>query len=137
MRGMKLLTAGSLAVVMAVSLAACGGDDDDDDAGTLGAPQEQAEEADLVARDNRFEPDELPVRKDQEVTFRFHNDDEVRHNFRLAFLGGPDGIDQDVEPGQTIDITLTAGDPPEGLDFYYFFCKFHQTEGMQGQLQVR
>ena len=132
MRGMRLLTAGCLAVVMAVGLAACGGDDDDVDTPTLGAPQEQAENAELVAKENRYEPDDLPVKQDQEVTFQFRNDDEVQHNFTVSFLN----IDQDVAPGQTVDITLTATAPPENLDFYYFFCKFHQTEGMQGQLRV-
>lgn len=130
MRGKRLL-ASCATVVMAVSLAACGGDDDDDGGQTLGAERE-AEEAELVARDNRFEPRELRAKQGQEITFTFHNEDEVKHNFRLAFLD----IDQDVDPGQSVDIKLTATEPPENLDFYYFFCKYHQTEGMQGQLKV-
>ena len=138
MRGKRLAIAG-LVLTMVVSLAACGDDDDDDEgAVTLGGGEERPE---LVATNFVFEPKKFSVKQDEEVTFTIKNDSDTEHNFSVSYLD----IDEDIPAGESKDITLTATEVPEGADlanlpddtpFYYFFCKYHQGDGMQGQMLV-
>ncbi len=125
---MKRLGAGLLLVALLVWVAGCG--EDADDATPVGRGS-----ADVVARSDpkpHFDPDKLSARVGDEVSLSIRNEGDQVHNFTLSFLG----IDQDVQPGQTVEVRFTVTEPPKGLDFYTFYDKNFQGEGMQGRLQV-
>ncbi len=50
------------------------------------------------------------------------------HNFTLS----AQTVDQDVQPGKSADVTVTF--PQSG--FLEFFCKYHKSSGMVGELSV-
>lgn len=61
--------------------------------------------------------------------FGTRNEGQNLHNFSIE---GVAGVDVDTEPGQENNY-----DPP-GLDAdtYTFFCKYHRSSGMEGELRV-
>ncbi len=63
------------------------------------------------------------------LTVTVKNDGKALHNFSITGLG----IDRDVQPGQTITVTV----PFEGSAPLPFFCKFHIGAGMQGAFLTR
>ncbi|MGI9022895.1 MAG: cupredoxin domain-containing protein [Acidimicrobiales bacterium] len=114
---------------LAVALVGCGGGSSTKSVGSKGST------ADVVAVDSpsyRFEPDTLKAAPNSEVSFTFKNEGKVVHNFTLSFLG----VDQDVQPGETKQITFKVSQPPKGLDYYTFYDKNHQGDGMQGRLNI-
>lgn len=59
------------------------------------------------------------------VTLKVTNAGTILHSFTL-----PDGsIDQDVAPGQTINVAVPVGSAP-----LVFYCTYHRTSGMVGAL---
>ncbi len=125
----KRFAAGLLVLVaLVVGLAGCGGDDDD-------GRRVGGTAADVVAESDpkpHFDPDELEARVGDEVSFSLKNEGDRVHNFTLSFLG----VDQDVQPGQTVEIRFRVTEPPKGLDYFTFYDKNFQGEGMQGRLNV-
>jgi plastocyanin len=116
-------------VAVVVGLAGCG-DGDDDEGRRVGGTT-----ADVIARSDpkpHFDPEELQARVGDEVSFTLRNEGDQVHNFTLSFLG----VDQDVQPGQTVEIRFRVTEPPKGLDFFTFYDKNFQGEGMQGRLNV-
>lgn len=126
MRIKRFVGSGLVLLALVVGLAGCGSDDEERQLGGG---------ADLVAKSDprpHFEPKELRAPLGSEVTFSVKNEGDRVHNFTLSFLG----IDQDIQPGQTVQIRLKVDPPPEGLNFYTFYDKNYQAEGMQGRLNV-
>jgi uncharacterized cupredoxin-like copper-binding protein len=85
-----------------------------------------------------FEPNLITIPADEAVTFVLTNEGEILHNFSITEHGN-DGLEnlnivENVEPGQTKSITITA---PEGD--YYFFCDQpgHEQAGMRGYLNLQ
>jgi plastocyanin len=92
--------------------------------------------ADVKAKDDpkpHFDPDVLQAALNSEVAFSLKNDGKVVHNFTLSFLG----VDQDVQPGETVQVRFTVKQPPHGEQFFTFYDKNYQGEGMQGRLNVK
>lgn len=127
MRARKVVL-GGLIVVMLLGLVGCGGGGDDDN--VLGG----AGTADLVIEDDRpfYDPSNLEIALNRDITFTVFNDGKKVHNITIPGFE----IDMDVQPGQTIDIKLpaVASAPRDG--FYSFYCKFHQTEGEAGRINI-
>jgi len=117
------LSLAAAAVVM--GLGACGdGGEDTLDLGGEGSSQ-------MVATNDptpRFEPSIIEVRAQDEVTFSLKNESDVSHNFSVSFIG----IDRNVEPGQTVEISL----PPLEKGTLTFYDKQYQGDGMWGKIQV-
>jgi plastocyanin len=115
-------------VVVAVGLSACGGGG-------------SSVKADLTATKLlRFNPDHLSVRLNHQVTWTFHNDDkDHQHNFTLSYVftdaTQTQNVSVDVGPGQTKDITFTVTEKPTA-GFLTFYCRFHQSDGMNGKITV-
>lgn len=59
------------------------------------------------------------------VTLTVQNTGQALHNVSIA----DQGIDEDVEPGETITVQVTVGSSP-----VLYECKYHRTSGMVGAL---
>jgi plastocyanin len=79
-----------------------------------------------VADDYTFNPTFLRGSPGQNLTLRIANKGEEEHNFSLL---APQ-VDKDIAPAATADVTVTF--PSSGV--LRFFCKYHATLGMNGQL---
>ena len=133
MRARSLLLVAAPFVLVA---AACGDDDDDEgvldrlgnqavnDHGTLDATGES--EVDFEADDVYFNPTFLRGEAGQKLTLRIENEGNAKHNFSIP----SQNIDQDIEAGEetTVEITFPQG----GVAL--FLCKYHQGQGMVGEL---
>jgi plastocyanin len=76
-----------------------------------------------------FEPDELSIPADTEVTVQLPNDGAALHNFSIDELG----IDVDIAPGATEETVINA---PAGEYEYYCNVPGHKPAGMFGTLTV-
>jgi plastocyanin len=129
MTGKRFLVYALVGVMAMVGLAGCGGGDDDD------------ERAVGLVKTNkflRFDPDRVPARVGQETTFTLQNDDDKQHNITInEVVTEPElnPISVDVGPKQTRAVRFTIRQQPR-QDFLTFFCRFHQSEGMQGRLTL-
>jgi plastocyanin len=75
-----------------------------------------------------FEPTILKGSAGQKLTIELSNEGSALHNFSI-----PDqSIDQDVQPDTKGEVTVTF--PDSGT--LVFFCKYHQSQGMVGALEV-
>jgi plastocyanin len=108
-----------LAVLAALTLAACGG-------GGEGGGGGGGEGTGLSMVDNAFQPADLTVSAGD--TVEVSNDGQAEHNITIE---GTD-VDEDVDPGGSISITVDA-DPGE----YTMFCKYHRAGGMEGTVTVQ
>jgi plastocyanin len=129
----------SLAPLVALLLVAtaCGGGDEEGGTITVGGQSANdhgsqdvsgESELDFELDDFYFAPTVLTGTPGQVLTLDLENEGDAEHNFSL-----PDqGIDQDVEAGEKADVSVTF--PDSGT--LVFFCKYHQSMGMRGALQV-
>jgi plastocyanin len=78
--------------------------------------------------DYYFKPTVLEGTAGQKVTLELKNDGQVEHTFTID----AQGIDQDLQPGDTAEVTVTI--PKSGA--VSFYCKFHKSSGMAGALAV-
>jgi nitrite reductase (NO-forming) len=79
--------------------------------------------------DIRFDPKELTIPANTDVTVTLTNDGVAPHNFSIDRLN----IDEDVASGETKTVTINA---PAGE--YEFYCDIpgHREAGMVGTLTV-
>jgi len=124
----KKMVLGGLMVVLLLGLVGCGGGGDGDD--VLGS----ARNADLIVDDKEpfYEPKNLEIVLNREVTFTVFNEGKEVHNVTIPGFE----VDMDVAPGQSIDIKLRAinAEPRDG--FFSFYCKFHQSRGEAGRINI-
>ncbi len=119
---------GGLMVVVLLGLVNCGGEDDKPK--VLGG----ADTADLVVNDERpfYDPKNLEIVLNREITFTVFNEGDKVHNITIPGFA----IDMDVEPGRTIDVKLPAVNAAPRDGFYSFYCKYHQSEGEAGRINI-
>jgi plastocyanin len=82
----------------------------------------------LELDDFYFEPTVLQGEAGQELSLELENEGDALHNFTIE----DQGIDQDVEAGQSAEVEVTF--PDSG--FVVFFCEYHRGQGMVGSLEV-
>jgi plastocyanin len=83
----------------------------------------------IEAGDFFFTPTYLRGTAGQQIALGVVNtSDGTRHNFTIT----DQGINQDIAPGEAAQINVTF--PESGA--LIFLCKFHVSQGMQGQLLV-
>jgi uncharacterized cupredoxin-like copper-binding protein len=87
------------------------------------------EAIEVVSLDIFFEPSELSIPADTDVTVRLPNEGVTPHNFSIDELG----IDVDIAPGATEETVINA---PAGTYEYYCNIPGHKQAGMVGTLTV-
>ena len=75
-----------------------------------------------------FEPTVITGSAGQTLTIHLTNNGSVPHTFTSDTLK----IDDTLSPGQTMDVQVTF--PDSG--FTEFYCRFHRSKGMVGELTV-
>ena len=135
MRVSRLLVLLCLGLLLALGTVACGDDGEDGSTTTQeNEPQEDAPEGEetgapsreIVASNFAFQPSEIEVESDSDVTMTFTNEDDTAHSFTSEELG----VDVVVEGGSSGEVAFTA--PESGsVDFV---CKFHSS--MTGTVAV-
>jgi uncharacterized cupredoxin-like copper-binding protein len=98
-------------------------------AAAAAAAQIPVEPLEVVSYDIYFEPKELTIPANTDVTVSLPNNGVTLHNFAIDELG----IDVDLEPGATEEVVINA---PVGT--YEFYCNVpgHKEAGMVGTLTV-
>jgi probable HAF family extracellular repeat protein len=93
-------------------------------------PAAASEPVGVASLDIYFEPSEVAIPANTDVTFVLPNEGTVPHNFSIDALG----IDVDQAPGETYEVVINA---PAGS--YEFYCNVpgHTEAGMVGTLIVR
>jgi plastocyanin len=86
------------------------------------------DELELEADDFYFEPTTLNGTAGETLKLELRNEGGTEHNFTLE----DQNIDQDIEEGE--DATVTVTFPDSGV--LEFYCKYHRSSGMVGQLSV-
>ncbi len=92
------------------------------------APAELSEQV-VTSFDIYFEPKEVAIPANTDVTFNLPNDGAAAHNFSIDELG----IDVDIAPGDTAQTVINA---PAGTYEYYCNVPGHKEAGMVGTLVV-
>jgi nitrite reductase (NO-forming) len=96
-----------------------------------------ATEVTIGSYDIYFDPNEVTIPADTDVTVNLPNHGVIGHNFSITDHNNPDvpnlGIDVDLAVGTTATITINAP-----ANDYYFFCNVpgHEAAGMFGTLHV-
>jgi plastocyanin len=80
-----------------------------------------------------YDPTDLEVSLNKEVTFTVFNDGKKVHNITIPGFS----IDMDVQPGQSIDIKLPAVSAAPRDGFFTMYCKFHQSEGEATRINIK
>jgi plastocyanin len=88
-----------------------------------------AEGVEVVSMDILFEPEEVTIPADTDVTVTLPNEGVTLHNFSIDELG----IDIDIQPGATEETVINA---PAGEYEYYCNVPGHKAAGMLGTLTV-
>ena len=126
-RAGKAAAAGLLVLVMLLSLTACGGGK----AKVLGG-----QSGDITVDETfRFDPDKVEIGLNRDVFFSVVNKDKDKrvHNVTIPALF----IDMDVQPGQRVEIKIPAVSQAPRDGFFSFYCKYHQSQGESGRINVR
>jgi nitrite reductase (NO-forming) len=84
---------------------------------------------DVVSHDIFFEPSEVTIPANTDVTVNLPNEGVTPHNFSIDTLG----IDVDIAPGATEETVINA---PAGEYEYYCNVPGHKQAGMVGTLTV-
>ena len=78
--------------------------------------------------DDYFEPTILKGTPGQTITLELKNEGDRPHTLTIS----EKGIDQEVQPGDEAEADVTFPDSGELV----FVCRFHESNGMVGELQV-
>lgn len=102
-----------------------------------GASPVAGEQVEIVSHDIYFDPKEVTIPADTDVTIVLPNEGVTLHNFSIDDNKNEDlpfePIDIDIDPGATEQVAINA---PAGE--YYFYCNVpgHEAAGMWGTLTV-
>lgn len=116
------ILAGLLGLAFVLGLAACGG-----------GGSATGKKADVtVDKTNRFSPNKVEISLNQEDSFTFLNKDTKVHNVTVPAFA----IDTDIQPGERVSVKIPAVKEAPRDGFYSFYCKFHQSEGEAGRINI-
>jgi plastocyanin len=143
MRRLRGVLAAAAVVVSVLAVAACGGSsgDENGEAGgstTIGGMTAELHgtkdvsgetgKVEIEMYDDYFEPTILKGKPGQTVTLELKNEGNTPHTLTI-----PDqGINQEVQPGDEAEADVTFPQTGELV----FVCRFHESKGMVGALEV-
>jgi plastocyanin len=123
-------------VLVAVATAGCGSDEKSSAppvslSGTTNNHGSKTASATMEVEldDFYFGPTFIKATEGQRITIDLKNEGKSAHTFTTTELGS---VDEELAPGATGTITVTAPASGSGL----FFCRFHRRSGMQGAVFV-
>lgn len=115
--------AGLMGLVMLIGMTACGG----------GGSSDNGKRADVtVDRTDRFTPNKVEISLNQADSITFLNKDKKVHNVTVPNFA----IDMDIQPGQRIEVKIPSISSVPRDGFIGFYCKYHQTEGEAGRINI-
>jgi plastocyanin len=137
MKATLVLLVAALVLVAAGCGGGGGGESEEDEGGTTSiagvaandhgtADATGKDELEVELDDNYFEPTVIKGTPGSQLKLELENEGGSEHNFSLS----DQNIDQDVEPGEKADVTVTV--PQSGE--VSFVCKYHEQLGMAGAL---
>jgi plastocyanin len=85
-------------------------------------------EAEVELDDFYFDPTVIRGQPGQRVKLELKNEGSTEHNFTID----DQNIDQDVEQGEDATVTVTV--PSSGV--VEFYCEYHRSSGMVGELRA-
>ena len=143
MRLLRGVLATTAVVVFVLAVAACGGSNGDESSEEGGSTTIAGMSAELHGTkdvsgetgkveveldDDYFEPTILEGEPGQTVTLELMNEGNSAHTLTIS----DQGVDQEVQPGDEAEVDVTF--PESGQ--LAFVCKFHESNGMVGALEV-
>lgn len=132
MRGLRYFIAAAALVLFAAGCGGYGGSkkssESEGSKSTTATDVGGMSSVDVEMDDYYFDPAVLKGDPGQKLTIELENEGEVEHNFSIT----SQSVDQDVQPDKKTEVTVTL--PRSGT--LKFFCKFHESQGMTGTLQV-
>lgn len=96
-----------------------------DDTDRHGALTVGASTVEMEAGDQFFDPTCLTDVSQGTVTLTIENTGQALHNIKIE----EQGIDEDIDSGETVTVDVEVGDEPVA-----FTCKYHSTLGMHGAI---
>jgi len=115
-------------------LAACGGSSSGGtSAGGSGSFNNHGSKAvtgssiDVEADNYYFEPSVITGKPGEKVTVTIENEGSTEHNFSIE----SQDVDEDIDAGKDVTVTVTM--PSSGT--VSFFCEYHKSQGMAGELK--
>ncbi|WP_067724528.1 cupredoxin domain-containing protein [Oceanobacillus damuensis] len=91
-------------------------------------PLETVTEIVVELHDDYFSPDSITIAKEETTKLLLENVGQKEHTFTVEKLG----IDVEVKPGEQKTITVK----PEEPGTYELICRYHEKEGMVGEVIV-
>jgi plastocyanin len=76
-----------------------------------------------------FEPTFIKAKPGEKITIEVKNEGKAVHTFTSTDLGN---VDEQLAAGTSKKITITAPQSGQAV----FFCRFHQSQGMQGAIVI-
>lgn len=143
MRTLKGVLGIATALVLVLAVAACGGygsSDEGDEGGstTIGGMTAELHgtkdvsgetgKVEIEMYDDYFEPTILKGAPGQTVTLELKNEGENPHTLTIS----DQNLDQEVQPGDEAEADVTFPETGE----LTFVCRFHESKGMVGALEV-
>ena len=144
MKTLRGVLGSAAALVVVLAVAACGGygssDDNGDEGGstTIGGMtaelhgtkdvSHETGKVEIEMYDDYFEPTILKGTPGQTVTLELKNEGENPHTLTIA----DQNVDQEVQPADEAEVDVTFPETGE----LTFVCRFHESKGMVGALEV-
>jgi plastocyanin len=99
-----------------------------EDANDHGSEEVTARTTSLEQDDYYFEPTVLQGKAGQKVSIELENEGDAAHTFTID----DQNIDEEVQPGDSTEVDVTFPDSGNVV----FYCRFHRSQGMLGELSV-
>jgi len=114
-------------LLIAALAAACGGGDSDESSGT-GTDSETRETIEVTAKDFSFTPAKLKGEVGRAFEVTLTNSGDATHTFTIDEFN----VNEEVASRTETTVLVTPAEPGE----FNYYCRFHQTQGMQGAITV-
>lgn len=92
-------------------------------------PMDPVNEMKVELHDDFFNPDAITIDSGETTELLLENVGQKQHTFTVEKLG----IDVELQPGEQKTITIE----PQEAGTYELICRFHENEGMVGEVVIK